>query len=164
VLTQLTPSFRKTGHCHPRINPLPELTTGRAARQLPPVWKSSAILATFCWYSTSRVWEGETQNHSYWYHRELLTNETCPQFNWTQSTARIWTGAQISGVLKSTNVSCPKTCLFLCALRFYILMPLTDLFIILFFCHDLKQCLLIAYFIITLLLGELLKSNCWKNV
>lgn len=43
-------------------------------------------------------------------------------------------------------------------------MPLTDLFIILFFCSGLKESLLISYFIITLLLGELLKSNGWKNV
>lgn len=109
---------------------MPELVKERVTRQLPPVWKSSAILETLRWYSTSHVWEWETQNRSYRYYWELLTNETCPQFNLTQSTAGIWTAAQISGVLKSTDVFCPKTCLFLCAFRFYILMPLTDLFII----------------------------------
>lgn len=164
MLAQVTPRFRKTAPSHPRINRLPELAKGKVTRQLPPAWKSSAILETLHWCSASRVWEWETQNCSYRYYWELLTNETCPWFNWTQSTAGIWTGGQISGVLKSTDVFCPKTRLFLCALRFYILMPLTDLFIILFFCHDLKQRLLISYFITTLLLGELLKSDCWKNV
>lgn len=164
MLAQPTLRFRKTAHCHPKINQLPELVKGRVTRQLPLVWKSSAILETLCWYSTSRVWEWETQNRSYRYYWELLTKETCPLFNWTQSTAGVWTGAQISGVLKSTDVFCPKTCSCLYALRFYVLMPLADLFITLFFYHDLKQCLLISYFIITLLLGELLKSNCWENV
>lgn len=41
------------------INQLPELVEGRETRQLPLVWKSSAILETLRWYSTSRVWGNE---------------------------------------------------------------------------------------------------------
>lgn len=105
---------------------------GKGNQTLPLAWHSSAILETSHWYSTSRVWEWETQNRSYRYYWELLTHETCLWFNWTHSTAGIWTQAQIAGVLTPTNVFCPKTCLFFCALGFYILVSLTDPSIILF--------------------------------
>lgn len=58
VLAQLTLRFRKTAHCHPRNNRLGE---GEGNRQLPPVWKSSAIFATSHWSSTSRVREWDTK-------------------------------------------------------------------------------------------------------
>lgn len=165
VLAPLTLRFCKTAHCHPSYQPIAWTGEGEGNQTAPiGVEELSHLRNLTLVQHITCVGEWETQNCSYRYYWERLTNETCPWFNWTQSTAGIWTGAHISGVLKSTDVFCPNTCLFLCALRFYILMPLTDLFLILFFCHDLKQCFLISYFIITLLVGELLKSNCWKNV
>lgn len=63
----------------PKDQPIPELVTGRGTKKLPPVWKSSAILETFSWHSTSRVQEWETQNRSDRYDWELLLQQTCPQ-------------------------------------------------------------------------------------
>lgn len=102
--------FHKTALWQPRINQLPKLVKRKGTRQLSLVWKSTTILGTLCWYSTARVWEWETQNCPYQYCWELLTNEACPCFNWTQSTEGIWTGAQISRVLKSTDVLYSQTC------------------------------------------------------
>lgn len=51
--------------------------------------------------------------------------------------------------------SCPETYFFYVISDFTFKLHSADLFITLFFCHDLKQCLLILYFNITLLLGGL---------
>lgn len=55
TLAQLTLGFCKTAHCHPRISQVPEVGKGWGTKELPPVWKSSAILETFSWHSTSCV-------------------------------------------------------------------------------------------------------------
>lgn len=163
VLAQVTLSFCKTAHGPPGTTRWPELAKGRVTRQLAPAWRSSApqkppagTAHHVCRMRNTKLLAPVRLSTAHQRDMPCLIGHSRLQASGLR--------AHISGVLTLNDVFCPKTCLFLCAIGFHILMPLIDLFIILFFCHDLKQHLLILYFIITLLSGELLKTNCWENL
>lgn len=89
MLAELTLRFDKTAHCHARISQFPELGNQRAPTSVEEL--SHLRNLQLAQHITCVGMRNRKPLGPVW-----LNSLPCTQFNWTPSTAGIWTGAQIS--------------------------------------------------------------------